>query len=135
MEWLLLALIPLLGLRLIPLVLAGPSTSSPVRRRFARTLERGAARLRGERVPSTDPFEALRLQMRLAELSRQLQALEDDDSVYAKAHRLAATRAAYDDLLDEACRLAGVDPDPLPPRGVQRRWEEEVALAERGWSW
>jgi hypothetical protein len=134
-EWLLLVLVPMVGFRLLMLALAGPSGSSRWRRRSARTLERVAARLRGERAARTDPFEVLRLQMRLAELARQLQALEDDTAVYAKAHRLAATRAAYDDLLDEACRLAGVDPTPMPPRGAARRWEEELALAERGWTW
>lgn len=72
--------------------------------------------------------------MRLSELSRQIQELEDDPHVFAKAQRLRATRAAYDDLLVEACRLAGVAVGD-GPRGMQERWRSEVELSSRGWSW
>ena len=89
--------------------------------------------LSGRPEPTPDPFEVLRVQTRLAELSRQILALEADRHVFAKAHRLRATRAAYDDLLLEACRLAGVA--VTEPRGVQERWREEVELSSRGWTW
>jgi hypothetical protein len=45
-----------------------------------------------------------------------------------------ALEAAYDDLLDEACRLAGV-PDPEVEQPEEKRWQEEQELASRGWSW
>ncbi|HZI96490.1 MAG TPA: hypothetical protein VFD41_03080 [Actinomycetales bacterium] len=91
-------------------------------------------RLGLRRGPVDDPFEVLRVQMRLAELARQIQVLEADPHVYAKAHRLRATHAAYDDLLVEACRLAGVDIEDAP-RDRAERWREELELSSRGWSW
>lgn len=87
---------------------------------------------RGRPLPP-DPFAVLHVQMRLSELSRQLRVLEDDPYVFAKAHRLRATRAAYDDLLVEACRLAGVTVEG--PRSTEERWREELELSSRGWSW
>ncbi|MFZ5869220.1 MAG: hypothetical protein ACOYXW_01610 [Actinomycetota bacterium] len=100
----------------------------------ASLLERGARWLRhGE--PPPDPFEALRLQLRLGVVADQVRALEESPHVYAKAHRLRATRAAYDDLLEEACLLAGVPLDPQRRRGERERRREEVELASRGWSW
>jgi hypothetical protein len=61
--------------------------------------------------------------------------------VYARVHHLRATEAAYDALLDEACRLAGIPTQPQPGRlstiALDRdtRFREEVELASRGWSW
>lgn len=98
-------------------------------------LEALARRLRRGRPPPPDPFEALRLQMRLTVVAGQVRALEEDALVYAKAQRLKATRAAYDDLLAEACVLAGVPLDPQRRRGEDERLREEVELASRGWSW
>jgi len=79
----------------------------------------------------------LRLQTRLGVLAEQIRAIEADRHVYAKAHRLAATRAAYDDLLEEACVLAGVAVDGSAGRrgDESRRYAEELELAARGWSW
>ncbi len=86
--------------------------------------------------PPPDPFESLRLQSRLGVLASEIRSLESDPAVYAKRHRLLALRAAYDDLLGEGCRLAGI------PGGAheesddaKRRWREEQELASRGWSW
>lgn len=111
--------------------------SEPRRRwrsRIASRLERTAGRLRhGTHQP--DPFDVLRIQVRLGALADELRVLEADRRVYAKAHRLRATKAAYDDLLGEACLLAGV---PLQRDGrprEQERLREEVELASRGWSW
>jgi hypothetical protein len=92
-------------------------------------------RLRRRRTPPADPFEVLRLQTRLGVVADQVRALEADTDVYAKAHRLKATRAAYDDLLGEACRLAGVQLVPEARRSESERLREEVELASRGWSW
>ena len=85
--------------------------------------------------PKPDPFEVLRVQDRLAAVSRQPHDLEADEDAYARVHRLAAVRAAYDDLLVEACRLSGVPPKPAGPRDDAARWQEEQALVERGWTW
>jgi hypothetical protein len=85
--------------------------------------------------PVTDPFEALRLQTRLGVLADQVRALEGDCQVYAKAHRLFATRAAYDDLLGEACLMAGIQPVPEARRSEGERLREEVELTSRGWNW
>src|SRR5690242_5303984 len=71
--------------------------------RLAERVER--VRERHRRPAPIDPFEVLKLQTRLGVLADQVRALEADAQVYAKAHRLQATRAAYDDLLGEACRL------------------------------
>jgi hypothetical protein len=92
-------------------------------------------------APPPDPFEVLRVQMRLAVLAEEVRALERSHDVYARGHHLAATEAAYDAMLIEACRLAGV---PIPGQAgrvstlVQdegERFREEVELAARGWSW
>lgn len=66
--------------------------------------------------------------MRLGVLSGQLRDLEADDRAFARARRIKATEAAYDDLLAEACVLAGVDPAP-------DRFSRELELASSGWSW
>lgn len=106
--------------------------------------------------PPPDPFEVLALQVRLGLLADQLRVLESDPQVYARARRLMAVRAAYDALLAEACRLAGVELDedggapvaggPTGLVGMYRnedvavvsedeRFREEMELAARGWSW
>jgi hypothetical protein len=64
-----------------------------------------------------------------------IRRIEAAPRVYAKAHRLMAPEAAYDNLLDEACRLAGIPDQANLERGEQRRWLEEQELATRGWSW
>ena len=79
--------------------------------------------------------------MRLAVLAEEVRALERSEDVYARMHHLRATEAAYDAMLLEACRLAGV-PTSVAPGTVptvalshQERFREEVELAARGWSW
>jgi hypothetical protein len=115
-------------------------------RRQARREARRTAR-RMQRAPTapasagTDPFEVLAVQLRLAAVAEQLRVLEDHPDTWALAHRLDATLAAYDALLGQARRLAGVaDVVPTPGPGVRRRTEperlaDELALAERGWFW
>jgi hypothetical protein len=85
--------------------------------------------------PPPDPFEALRIQQQLGELSTQLHRLAADPRSYARVHRLEAVQAAYDDLLDEGCRLAGVPTEEEALDAVSRRWHEEQELAARGWTW
>ena len=105
---------------------------------LARLLRGVANRASGRRsTGEPDPFVVLRLQTRLGALAEQIRAIEADQYLYAKAHRLAVTKAAYDDLLEEACRLAGVDVSGAAGRrgDEARRSAEELELAARGWSW
>ena len=84
-----------------------------------------------------DPFRTLALQRRLTALAAELDALAvDDGSVYARGARLVAVSAAYDDVLADACALAGVPPQR--GRDVRRevgRLMEEAALRGAGWTW
>ena len=99
-------------------------------------------------APEPDPFEALRLQLRLHALADEINRLHWDESIFARAARLEASAAAYDDLLGSACRLAGVPetgesachtgfatPPPQRLAGRDLRARRELLLAERGWSW
>lgn len=90
---------------------------------------------RGPRPQEPDPFEVLRVQSRLGAIADEIRAVEADPKIYAKAHRLTALRAAYDDLLAEACDLADVPVGPGRRRGDGVRWHAEQELAARGWSW
>jgi hypothetical protein len=100
----------------------------------------GHGRHRGN--PDPDALHVLALQVRLGVLADHIRALECDEHAWARARKLQAAQAAYDELLDEACRLAGV-PSHLPPadgpglrlRSEPGRFEDELALAQRGWSW
>ena len=65
----------------------------------------------------------------------RIRRVESMPNVYARAHRLMALEAAYDDLLDEACRLAGCPGEAEQKRSEEKRWQEEQELAARGWSW
>ncbi|GLY17624.1 hypothetical protein LWF15_09390 [Kineosporia rhizophila] len=98
--------------------------------------------------PEPDPFEALRLQLRLHALADEINRLHWDESIFARAARLEASAAAYDALLGRACRLAGVPetgestcptgfatPPPQRLAGRDLRARRELLLAERGWSW
>lgn len=88
-----------------------------------------------------DPFDVLALQVRLGVLAAQLHALEADSHAWARGRRIIATQAAYDALLAEACRLAGVpvtqdgSAEPWGPAREPERFREELELASRGWSW
>ncbi|MEI8412617.1 MULTISPECIES: hypothetical protein [unclassified Kribbella] len=134
MEWLALLLLFLVLCVLLNLVLPQPPPSRWRRRVQARAgwLTR---RLRRHTVPEPDPFDTLRLQTRLGHLAGKIRVVEETPRIYAKAHRLMALEAAYDDLLDEACRLAGVPTEADLQRGEEKRWHEEQELASRGWSW
>jgi hypothetical protein len=112
-----------------------PHPPSRVRRRLQPLADRVGARLRPRGGAEPDPFDTLRLQTRLGELAGEIRRVQATPRVYAKAHRLMALEAAYDDLLDEACRLAGVPGEANLERGEQKRWLEEQELATRGWSW
>lgn len=133
MAWVVMVVAALVFWAALGLVL--PRPPSGLRRQLTRDLTRLVDRVLGRRGPPPDPFDALRLQSRLGALAEEIRDLESGPRVYAKVHRLVAVNAAYDDLLDEACRLAGVPESPGSERGEALRWHEERALAERGWSW
>lgn len=112
-----------------------PHPPSRWRRRLEPFRERLAARRGRHTVAEPDPFETLRVQTRLGHLAGEIRRIQATPRVYAKAHRLMVLEAAYDDLLDEACRLAGVAGEADLERGKEKRWLEEQKLATRGWSW
>ena len=90
--------------------------------------------------PAPDPLVTLRLQSRLGQLAAELRHVEEDPGLYARAHHWFAVQGAYDALLREACRLAGLPMDADPLRADERnaadeRLREELELSSRGWSW
>jgi len=92
--------------------------------------------LRAWRPPDqADPFEALRVQRSLARLEREIDRLRgDDDEIFAGAHHLRAAVLAYDGLLTEARRLAGLPAEPAVHSSAGRL----LAVAElhaSGWDW
>jgi hypothetical protein len=100
-----------------------PHTSSRVR----------AWRLRWRSRVVIDPFETLRVQRSLARLEREIDRLRSDDKGFAVAHHLRAAVLAYDDLLGEARRLAGME--ETPARGSAGRLLTVAELHARGWDW
>jgi ABC-type arginine transport system ATPase subunit len=95
-----------------------------------RTLTRWVARTQRSTV---DPFSALEVQLALARVERLIADLQRDDRRFARAHHLYSALAAYDRLLDEACRLADVPASDAV--GDTRRLLAEVELRARGWTW
>jgi hypothetical protein len=81
-----------------------------------------------------DPFDALRVQSSLARLEREMDRLRGDDEGFAVAHHLRAAMLAYDDLLGEARRLAGMDEEPSRG-GSAGRLLTVAELHARGWDW
>ena len=105
------------------------------RTRLANGLEAIALRLRHPHHSLPDPFDTLRVQDRLGVVARHVQSLEADHRAMARAERIIASQLAYDDLLAEACHLAGVDVPPHAKGDPAERFREEVELAGRGWTW
>lgn len=133
MEWAALLVLFVVACALLYRVLRHPTARW--HRRLQPLAERIAARFGRHTVPAADPFETLWLQTRLGHLASEIRRIEATPRIYAKAHRLMALEAAYDNLLDEACRLAGIPDQANLERGEQKRWLEEQELATRGWSW
>lgn len=107
----------------------------PWRIKLARRLDRFASRLRREPEAETDPFAALRVQERLGAVADHVRSLEIDVHTFARAERIIASQLAYDQLLAEACQLAGVEVEQHPAGDPAERFREEVELASRGWTW
>jgi hypothetical protein len=133
MEWLAVVVVFLVLCALLNAVV--PHPPSRVSRWLWSPVKKLVRRRRRPIVPEPDPFDTLRLQTRLGHLAGKIRLVEATPHVYAKAHKLMALEAAYDDLLDEACRLAGVPGDVGLARGEEKRWQEEQELTSRGWSW
>jgi hypothetical protein len=112
-----------------------PHPVSGRRRRLDRIWSRVVRLVEHRKSAAPDPFDTLRVQIRLGELADKIRRLEATPRVYARAHRLTALQTAYDDLLHEACRLAGASTQEADEPGEERRWHEEQELATRGWSW
>ena len=117
-----------------------------VRRWWRRTRQSVSCRFkerRRRRRGDPDPLDVLRMQRRLGVLAAEIQALEAtgaDSTYWARAHRIRSRQTAYDQLLIEACVVAGVTgcrPSPGIPgqRNEQERFRVEMELAARGWSW
>jgi len=112
------------------------SVLTRLRNGIAGLLDRVAAHVRhGRHVPAPDPFDALHVQMRLGIVTDHLQRLEADRHAWARAERIIASQLAYDALLADACRLAGVEVLPRAKGDPWERMREEVELAARGWTW
>ncbi len=84
------------------------------------------------------PLATLELQLRLGQIAREIRLLSDGDAGpdglrYANAHHTRAAQLAYDSLLREACRRAGLPDDPIATD--QDRLLRELELSSRGWSW
>ncbi len=85
-----------------------------------------------------DPLDTLVLQVQLGQIATELRRLSDSRG-FAVAHHTRAAQAAYDALLAEACRRAGIPVEgPAHVTDVAReaeRLREELELTERGWTW
>lgn len=87
----------------------------------------------GGTAPPCAPAVRAELTASLARLDREISRVRHGDRDYARAHHLYAAVRAYGDVLDEACRAAGVERH----EGDEslRRLMAEVELRSRGWSW
>ncbi|KQR11721.1 hypothetical protein [Cellulomonas sp. Leaf334] len=138
MSWIMLA-----AVMFVPALVFGaiwqlfPSPDEPPRWRtfLAARLERLAERIRPPRAPECDPFTTLRVQERLSVVADHVRSLELDPRTFARAERIIASQLAYDQLLVEACHLAGVEVQPAAKGDPAERFREEVELASRGWAW
>jgi hypothetical protein len=100
-----------------------------------------------------DPFDALEVQLSLARLEGEIDRLRRyGGRDFAQAHHLRAAMLAYDQLLTQACRMAGIDPPTVDrvqdASGVERNGQRPedpgsevarvlavTALDARGWRW
>lgn len=85
-----------------------------------------------------DPLDALVLQIRLGEMLSEVRRLRTSTE-FASAHRTLAAKNAYDQLLIDACRKAGIEL-PAEMRGKRElsdveRLHHELELTAHGWSW
>lgn len=138
MTWALLFLIsvaPTVLLCAVWSLIPSPDETPRWRLALADRLE-GLGLWRRRRAPAPhDPFVTLRVQERLGAVAHHVRRLEGDERTFARAERIIASQLAYDQLLAEACRLAGVEVRAAAKGDAKERFREEVELAARGWSW
>jgi hypothetical protein len=102
---------------------------------LSQRLRRGTPSRHAEPRPDVNPFSALEVQLSLARLERELLYLDGcDDRKFGRAHHYYAALAAYDQLLAEACELAGVEAS-CRPGDPAWRMVVDVELRVRGWTW
>ncbi len=89
--------------------------------------------MRRVRRGDVNPFSALEVQVSLARVEAHIESLLEDEQRFARGHHLRAARMAYDHLLEQACRMAGVT--DLPDDRQVRRVIAEAELRSRGWTW
>ena len=131
MSWvLLMAMVFIPALAFGAMLQVFPSPDEPPRWRTAVTTwaEHVAERLRPRRAPEYDPFTVLRVQERLGVVADHVRSLELDPHTFARAERIIASQLAYDQLLAEACRLAGVEVQVVAKGDPAERFREEVEL-------
>lgn len=110
-------------------------------------------RRRRSRARRADPFDALEVQLSLARLEGEIERLRAyGGRDFAQAHHLRAAILAYEQLLTQACRMAGIDPPtvdrvqdatgterngqrPEDPGSEVERVLAVAALDARGWRW
>jgi hypothetical protein len=83
--------------------------------------------------PACPPEVRAELTASLTRLDQEISRVRRCDRDFARAHHLYAAVRAYGDVLDEACRVAGVERSEGDD-GF-RRLMAEVELRSRGWSW
>ncbi|WP_402462844.1 hypothetical protein [Isoptericola aurantiacus] len=120
----------------IGLVVAGLAVRSWLRS----DAHREAVARRRRRRAGPDPLETLAIQIRLGQLAHELRAVDDDPSLYARAHHWRAVQGAYDAMLRDACRVAGLAVADAPLTAdahvsEDERLREELELSSRGWNW
>jgi hypothetical protein len=77
-----------------------------------------------------------RLAADLRRLAADLDATASEPGVYARAHRMMAIAAAYDQTLLSTCRVLGVPMQTRrPPLSAVERLQAEASLAQEGVHW
>jgi hypothetical protein len=120
---------PFLGPAALFLVLELLWCARPAWRR--RRAERAAERLWGRSpsdLPAYDPFALAAVQRRLGILAAELDRLDRDRTVFARAFRTLVAQAAYAALLDDAERLAAAMTFELEVCGTLSPVREEIEV-------
>ncbi|MDR2702883.1 MAG: hypothetical protein LBB58_00860 [Cellulomonadaceae bacterium] len=89
---------------------------------------------RAERKVAATLLADLSLQTRLGQLAAELAALESGPT-YARNFKVKAATLAYEGLLVEACKRAGISPEPQSHYEDIERLRKERALTAAGWAW
>jgi hypothetical protein len=108
-------------------------TTPRILRPLAGPASRLLAGLRPARTAPAIPEVFLVLELR--RLGKELQRIEEGEQPH-RAARIAAAQAAYDQVLMELCRRAGVaTPSGLPPLSPHVRLDLETELVASGVDW